>query len=158
MARNSFFKHKLVIVFLLLVGLALSVILFTDNGGEERLDSWQTDYARTSAAKSYGLSDARQSSHLNITVYSGEGRQKYLGWSGDSDELASFTEAVAGAVPAEGSPDESFTDLMIFYFDDGGSLELTYSRERGMMMLDDQLYRPASDITPLIDAGLKRYE
>jgi hypothetical protein len=150
-------NSKLLIIFLVIVASTLAVVLVVSAGDDSAVDSWQTDYSETVPERQYGLGDVRVASHLNITVYSEDGLPEYLGWSGGSEEMQTFVEAIAGASPAAGTTDETFADLMIFYFDNGDSMAITYSRERGLFMLNDQLYLPAGDITTLISQGEERF-
>jgi hypothetical protein len=151
-------SRKLFIIFLVIVALALSVILVVNAADDDGIDSWQTDYSETVPEKQYSLGDVREASHLNVTVYDENGRPDYLGWSGGSEEMQTFMDAIAGASPAAGTTDETFADLMIFYFENGDSMAITYSRERGLLMLNDQLYQPAEDITTLIIRGEERFD
>lgn len=151
-------NRRLIILFLVLAALAVSVILMArGGGGSGPVDSWQTDYSPTTKAPPHTLADVRSSSHMNVTVYDAGGQPGYLGWSGGSETMAAFIDAVTGASAVAGEPDESFADLIVFYFKNGDSMELTFSRQRDLLMFGGQLYQPAGEITPLIVAGEERF-
>ena len=150
-------NRRLLLLFLGLLALAAAVVFMARNGGSDQADSWETDYSPTGEARQYSLEDVRVSSHMNVTVYNGDGQPSYLGWSGGSRAMEEFVTAVAGATPVEGEPDETFTDLIVFYFADGGSLAAAYSRQQDLLMFNGRLFRPAGEIGQLIVEGEERY-
>lgn len=150
-------NRRLLVLILALAGLAAAVILMARSSGTEQVDSWQTDYAPTGAAKHYAIADVQTASRMNVTVYDDNGQPQYLGWSGGSEAMESFTSAISAASPVDGEPDETFADLIVFYFKDGDSMALTYSRQLDLLMYDGQLYQPTGEIGPLIVAGEERY-
>jgi len=149
-------RRLIVLLAALAVVAALSVFLARDRGSEQ-VDSWDTDYSPTSEVRQHTLADARQASHMNVTVYDEGGHPAYLGWSGGSEAMESFTEAVSGASPVAGEPDESFADLIVFYFRDGSTLATAYSRSRGLLSFEGGLYQPAGEIGTLILEGEERF-
>lgn len=150
-------NRRLLVLVIAAAALGGSVTMMARSSGDDRLDSWQTDYAPTTERKIYALTDVRSASHMNVTIYTDDGSPGYLGWSGGSASMAAFTEAVAAAAPVDGEPDESFTDLIVFYLADGGSIDMTYSRQLDLLMFAGQLYQPAGEISPLIIEGEERY-
>lgn len=150
-------KRRLLILLIAAAALGGSIVMMARGGASDQVDSWQTDYAPTTERKVYALADVRSASHMNVTVYDGDGPPGYLGWSGGSESMEAFTAAVAAATPVEGEPDESFADLIVFYLADGDSVQMTYSREQDLLMFDGRLYQPAGEIAPLIIEGEERY-
>lgn len=149
--------RRLLLLFVALACLAAVVVFLARDRGTDQVDSWETDYSPTQPGRQYSLGDVRQSSHMNVTVYDEAGNPTFLGWSGGSEAMEKFVEAVAAAAPAEGEPDESYADLLVFYFDDGDSLAMAYSRQRDLLVFEGQLYQPAGDIGSLIIEGEEKF-
>ncbi|MHB0914062.1 MAG: hypothetical protein ACYC5A_09280 [Thermoleophilia bacterium] len=150
-------NRRLLILLLAAAALGAAIVMMARGSGPEPVDSWQTDYEPTATKKAYTLADVRSASHMNVTVHDEDGQPGYLGWSGGSESMEAFTEAVAAATPTEGEPDETFADLIVFYLAGGESVAMSYSRELDLLMFNGQLYQPAGEIAPLIIEGEERY-
>jgi hypothetical protein len=150
-------NRRLLILFLVLLGIIVALIAMVRTSGEEKVDSWETDYVQTTEKRDYSLGDAENAERMNVTVYRDDDRPLYLAWSAGSEQMDSFVAAVAGATPVSGSSDETFSDLIVFYFQDGDSFAMTFSRDHELLMFNEQLYSPAGEIVPLIVSGEERY-
>jgi hypothetical protein len=151
------FNRRLLVLFLVLLGIVVALIVMARSSSEEQVDSWDTDYAPTTEKRQYNLSDSSNAVRMNVTVVREGDVNLFLGWSESSEEMTAFVEAVSGATPVDGTTDETFTNLIVFFFSDGDSFSATYSRDRELLMFNEQLYSPAGEITPLIVSGEERY-
>ena len=69
---------------------------------------------------------------------------------GSTEEFRAFAEAVASARPVEGTSDATFSDLLVFSFGGGDTLEIAYSRSRNQIILTDRLFQPGVNLAPMI--------
>lgn len=103
------------------------------------------------------LSEAGDARFLSVITYRPDGQTgaSYMVGAG-TPEFERLARVCASAKPVAGVSDESFENLIIFAFGQGDTLDLPYSAEHNLIMLNDQAYQPAADLAPLIvDLELK---
>lgn len=94
--------------------------------------------------------EAEKSSSLEVVSFDSlTGSSSYRIESGGGG-LEPIARAVSGAAPATGTADDSFTELLVFSFGPGDSLELSYSPGRNLLMTGESFYAPAEDIAALL--------
>ncbi len=123
----------------------------------EHTYSAREQQAVSAATRSHTLAEAGSADFVSIFVYDGEGGVASLMVSGSTEEFQRFVDAVRGAVPTEGERDDSFSDLLVFSYGDGSSLELPYSRTRNRLAYEGRLYQPAAELAPLIESVEVRF-
>lgn len=112
--------------------------------------------AATVLAGSRTLEDTGAADFLSIFIYDGEGGVASFMVGGSTTEFSDFVEAVSNAEPAAGSQDESFTDLLVFSFEDQSTLEMAYSRRYNLIRYKNSLYAPSADLASMILSIEKR--
>ncbi len=149
-------KTLLLVVLLLVLG-SIGIMLLVrypfDYMGSSAFTAGESEDAR----RARPLAEATGSEFLTVFVYGEEGEVAAYMVGGQTDEFASFREAVTGATPAPGGKDESFSDLLVFSFEDGSTLEVAYSPGRNAIYYDEKLYTLSVELQPLISAVEERF-
>ena len=97
------------------------------------------------------LSEAVQAQFISIIILEADGRTSSAVMAGSTtEEFDSLSEALAEAQPVAGATDDSFNHLLVLSFARGDTLDISYSPARNLIMLGEQAYRPAADLSPLI--------
>ncbi|MHB9111346.1 MAG: hypothetical protein ACYC4D_01780 [Thermoleophilia bacterium] len=104
------------------------------------------------------LADVPRARFLSIFVSDAAGNLASYMVGGGTPEFDGFAEAMASAQPAPGASDETFTDLLVISFGTNDTLELSYSPSRNQFILDDVLYQPTADLSPMITAVESKFE
>jgi len=146
----------LAFLFLALVSLAVVLVLRYTSG----VDGVETDTVDPMARKgrSHGPGEAGQADFLTILIYDAGGAVASYMVDGYTEEFDAFVGAVRGARPVEGVRDESFSQLLVFSFPDGSTMELPYSPSRGQLAQGDMFFVPAADLEPMILSVEERFD
>ncbi len=143
-----------VVIILAFASVALLLVFrFTFDRGN---GSPEQDDGADAVAVTHSLSDAESAEFLTVFVYDEGGMLVSLMVGGSTEEFSSIAAAVAGASPAEGVIDDTFSDLLVFSFGEGDTMEVPYSRARDLLFYENQLLTPASELPPVIDSVEKR--
>jgi hypothetical protein len=142
---------------LMAAGLVLIVLLIHNDSKESDRGSGG-GRTTTSTAPPRTLADVPGARFISIFVTDATGNLASYMVGGGTEEFDSFTEAIANAEAAPGVSDETFTDLMVISFETNDTLELSYSRSSNRFILDDVLYKPTTDLSPMIAAVEGKFE
>jgi hypothetical protein len=154
-------RNRLPVFLGLLVILMAGLILMASRVGSDSEDSagsgadGQSD---PSIAEPRTLADIPRARFLSIFVSDPAGNLASYMVGGGTPEFDGFTGAIAGAQAAPGASDETFSDLLVVSFGANDTLELSYSRSRNQFILDDVLYQPTADLSPMITDVESKFE
>lgn len=142
-----FRRAALPLLFLTLASLAIVVmIVFRDGGsGSGGRDAYSSDRG----VRVHGLDDAPQARFISLFISNNSGIASLM-IGGRTDEFKGITEAMKDAEPAPGSEDETFSDLMVVYFGENDTMEVSYSRSRNLLSWGETIYQPPADLAPVL--------
>lgn len=140
-------RAALPLLFLTLVSIAIVVmIVFRDSGsGSGGGDAYLND----SRTRAHDLDDAPQARFISLFISNNSGIASLM-IGGRTDEFKSITEAMKDAEPAPGSEDETFSDLLVIYFGENETMEVSYSRSRNLLSLGETIYQPPADLATVL--------
>lgn len=142
------------LVLLALIVLA-AVLLLRSCGQGQQDSSSASPEGSTAEVRVRTLAEVPQADFLSIFVYDAEGGMASFLVGGKTDQFNAFTAALAGATPVEAVSDASFSDLIIASFGSNDTLEMSYSRQRNLIIVGDKAYAPAGDLAPMV-AGIEQ--
>lgn len=134
---------------LALLGL-LTFLIARNSGGTAGADGGIEEGTGATSPRDHSPLDAPQAKFLSIFASNADGSLASYMVGGKTEEFDAFAADVASAPPAEGVSDESFSDLLVFSFGPGDTLEVAYSRGRNQFILGDRLFQPAENLAPMI--------
>ncbi|MBI5870543.1 MAG: hypothetical protein HZB44_06250 [Actinobacteria bacterium] len=141
---------------LLMAGLIFMASRMEDDGMD--LTGGAGGQSDTAMVEPRTLADVPRARFLSIFVSDDAGNLASYMVGGGTPEYDAFAGAISGAQPEPGASDETFTDLLVVSFGTNDSLELSYSPSRNRFILDDVLYQPAADLSPMITDVEKRFD
>ncbi|MHB8857877.1 MAG: hypothetical protein ACYC6Z_00100 [Thermoleophilia bacterium] len=134
----------------LLTLLGLMTFLIARNSGGTAGADGGIEGTGATGPRDHSPQDAPQAKFLSIFASNTDGSLASYMVGGKTKEFDAFAADVASAPPAEGASDESFSDLLVFSFGAGDTLEVAYSRSRNQFILGDKLFQPAENLAPMI--------
>lgn len=141
-------RAALALLFLAFVAASvLLMILFQENTGPGNRTA---SYEETDGGKAHNLADAGKAKFLSVFVYDANGGVTSLMVGGRTEEFSLIAGALEEASAAEGVEDETFADLLVFYFNENDTMEIAYSRRHNLLLANGRLYRPAIELAPVI--------
>ena len=146
----------LAIVILALVSIGIMLLVrypFADMGSTDPANG-----GRAEQRQARPLADAASAEFLTVFVY-GEGNEMsaYM-VGGKTGEFGAFGEAVTGSVPSAGEKDETYSDLLVFSFADGSTMEIAYSPSVNTISYEGILYTLPIELQPKISAVEERFK
>lgn len=155
-------KRNRLPVFLGLLALLMTGLIFmayrVGSDSENTAGRGADEQSETAIPEPRTIADVPKARFLSIFVSDPAGNlASYMVGSG-TPEFDGFAEAITGAQPAPGESDETFSDLLVISFGSNDTLELSYSRSRNQFILDDVLYQPTADLSPMISTVESKFE
>ncbi|MHB1361317.1 MAG: hypothetical protein ACYCW5_01800 [Thermoleophilia bacterium] len=148
-SRNNFVVFIASLAALLAL-LGLMTFLLARNGGGAAGADAGSGTTGTGGAREHALQDAPQARFLSVFTSNADGSLASYMVGGKTEEFNTFAADVASGQPVEGASDATFSDLLVFSFGAGDTLEVAYSRRRNQFILGDKLYQPAGNLAPMI--------
>ncbi|MHB1389918.1 MAG: hypothetical protein ACYCXF_01620 [Thermoleophilia bacterium] len=111
-----------------------------------------TNPQSTVATHVRGIQETDQASFISIFVQNAAGQLTSLMVSSGTSEFNALATAIAQSRPVAGATDATFDQLLVVSFGRGDTMDLTYSPSRNRIIYGEQVYEPAADLTPLIEA------
>ena len=135
------------LLFLILVATTVVLmIVFRDSGGES--DGGDA-YSSGRGARVHDLDDAPKARFISLFISNNSGIVSLM-IGGKTDEFNTITESLKVAKPVSGGEDETFSDLLVIYFGEEDTLEVSYSRSRNLLDWGGTVYQPPADLAPVL--------
>jgi hypothetical protein len=151
-------RRALLIKLVILVLVSVAVVLVVRYHGEDLTSDNEAAVTGVATAPSHSITEAPEASYLNIMVYDANGGVSSFMVGGKTAEYEAIAAAIRDAQPIEHPGDASFADLLVLNYSRYDTMEMSYSRNLNLFMIDDQAYRPAADLAPMITEVEKRFD
>lgn len=135
-----------------------AALFFALRGGSDEGHTGSGPSGERGITRVYSLNEVGMAGMLTVMVYDESDNISSVMVSSRAAEFDSFVHAIRDARLTPGEPDESFSDLLVFSFSSDNTLEIPYSRDRGLLIYRQQLYDPSGDLTTLIETVEEKFE
>lgn len=160
-ARSNFLKGKnckKVALALAVLGITVAAVLLASGQRTREAANSSSDPSSTTAGPARSLTETGRAGFISVFVYNAAGQvSSYMIGSG-TDEFNAFAQAIENAQPVGTAADETFSDLLVISFGHNDTVDLSYSPEKNTLIHEEQAYRPATDLAPLISRVEQKFD
>lgn len=145
----------LVIAVLVLASVGIMLLVRYPFGDKDTSASGGDRHTQTQQTRP--LSASGEAEFVTVFVYGDDGEMAAYMVGGHTDEFSSIQDAIAGASSGTGNTDESFSDLLVFSFSDGTTMEVAYSPGLNSLSYGGSIYELQEDLGPTIKRVEERF-
>lgn len=145
----------LVIAVLVLASIGIMLLVRYPFGSVDTSGSGGNNQTQARISRPLTASDEAQ--FLTVIVYGEDGEMAAYMVGGKTEEFGSIRDAIAGATSSGGKPDDSYSDLLVFSFSDGTTMEIIYSPPANAIAYDGGIYQLDEDLVPVIKKVEERF-
>lgn len=147
----------MLLVVAVLVLASIGIMLFVryqfgkvDSGGSGEESATRTQPVRP-------LAETGEAEFMTVFVYGEDGEMAAYMVGGQTQEFDSIRGAVASATDTARQADESFSDLLVFSFPDGTTMEVAYSPASNSLSYGGNVFQLTEELNPYINTVVERF-